>query len=577
MLPGYCTRLAYDAALNGWSLRRSRFLLIAAALLAVAAGAVVTALPALTSFRATSERYEALAPSLKSETDRGVAYFAFGDFSALSSDTLKVSASPWKLATAALALRSVDGKLDRLAEVDLAALYRQFGFHTPKTIGNWPAHLPLPSFETPLGQNVGFGGRAVPPIGATIGNVGCAACHSSVTYDASGNPDTGRVWLGAPNSSINLEAYTQALYAAFSAFGNQPDLLMDAVQRLYPETQWRERVTLRYFIIPQLAKTLAERQASIGRLLPFRASLAGATNGLDSLKSRLGLIPEGKLVPESVFNSVPDLGGRLWRSKFLNSGNYAIPGIDHTQTIHAEDITPEHRRELAAIISYFTVPSMGVTPEVAETSIGHAFDITGWMNEYTPQPFPGRIDRSLLPRGQSVYAQNCASCHGAYGQDNERPHLINFPNWEGEIGTDPQRHKLLGKEVADAVNGSLYGRYIDARTVSTYTAPPLTGLWSSAPYFHNGSVPTLWHLMHPEQRPKRFTVGGHRLDLDKIGIAGVDDGRRGWNPPAGYTPWSIPAEIDTTTFGLGSGGHEAEFAPLGEDDKAALLEYLKLL
>ena len=42
-------------------------------------------------------------------------------------------------------------------------------------------------------------------------------------------------------------------------------------------------------------------------------------------------------------------------------------------------------------------------------------------------------------------------------------------------------------------------------------------------------------------------------------------------------PWSIPAEIDTTAFGLGNGGHEAEFAPLGEDDKAALLEYLKLL
>ena len=122
----------------------------------------MVALPALTSFAATSDRYEALVPSLKSETDRGVAYFAFGDFSALTSDTLKVSASPWKLATAALALSSVDGKLDRLAEVDLAALYRQFGFHTPKTIGNWPSHLPPPSFETPLGQNVGFGGRALP-------------------------------------------------------------------------------------------------------------------------------------------------------------------------------------------------------------------------------------------------------------------------------------------------------------------------------------------------------------------------------------------------------------------------------
>jgi hypothetical protein len=554
-----------------------RSLLFVLAALALLFGIGWLAVPALTSFSATSDRYLALEPSLMTEADRGIAYFAVGDFSALTSETLRVSASPWKLSVAALALKSVDGNLDHLADVDIAALFRRFGFHTPKAIGNWPSHLPPPSFETPIGQNVGFGGRAFLPIGATIGNVGCPACHSSVMYDESGNPDTSRIWLGAPNGSINLEAYTVALYEAFGEFGKQPDVLMEAVARLYPDTGWREKLTLRHFIIPELRKTFAEREASIGRLLPFRASLAGATNGLDSLKSRLGLIPDGKLVTESTFNSIPDLGGLLWRTKFLNSGNYAIPGHDHTRSMQSADITPEHRRGLAAIISYFTVPSMGVTPEVAETSIGHAFEITTWMEHYAPQPFPGRIDRSLLPRGQAVYAQACASCHGSYTPNLEQPHIVSFPNWEGDIGTDPQRHRLLDKVVADAVNASLYGRYIDARTVSTYTAPPLTGLWSSAPYFHNGSVPTLWHFMHPGERPTRFTVGGHRLDLDKVGIAGIDDGKGGWNPPPRYTPWSIPVEVDTTAFGLGNGGHEAELTNLTEADKTALLEYLKLL
>ena len=75
----------------------------------------------------------------------------------------------------------------------------------------------------------------------------------------------------------------------------------------------------------------------------------------------------------------------------------------------------------------------------------------------------------------------------------------------------------------------------------------------------------------------RFTVGGHRLDLGKVGIAGVDDGKGGWNPPPDCRPWSIPAEVDTTAFGLGNGGHEAEFESLTDADKAALLEYLKLL
>ncbi|NCT12302.1 MAG: hypothetical protein GW767_06070, partial [Rhodobacterales bacterium] len=86
---------------------------------------------------------------------------------------------------------------------------------------------------------------------------------------------------------------------------------------------------------------------------------------------------------------------------------------------------------------------------------------------------------------------------------------------------------------------------------------------------HNGSVPTLWHLMRPAARPARFMVGGHRLDLARVGIDLA--------PPTDYQPWSIPAEVDTTAFGLSNSGHEVGFAGLGEAEKDALLDYLKLL
>ena len=71
------------------------------------------------------------------------------------------------------------------------------------------------------------------------------------------------------------------------------------------------------------------------------------------------------MLTHSVFNSVPDLGGRLWRTKLLNSGTYAIPGVDHDMPIYRRDIDDAHRRALAAIVTYFTVPSMGVTSEAA--------------------------------------------------------------------------------------------------------------------------------------------------------------------------------------------------------------------
>ena len=271
--------------------------------------------------------------------------------------------------------------------------------------------MPPPSFETPLGQNVGFGGSIA---AGRRDDRQCRLCGLPLQRHVRCIRQSryGRVWLGAPNGSINLEAYTSALFAAFSAFGNQPDLLMNAVQRLYPDTHWRERLTLRYFVIPQLQKPLPNARPN-GRLLPFRASLAGATNGLDSLKYRLGLIPEGTVLTRASSIPCPTSAGGFGAPN-SNSGNYAIPGIDHNMTIHRQDIDDAHRRSLAGIISYFTVPSMGVTPEVAETSIEPAFG-SRLDERIQAAAFPGPSTGRCC-RGAAVFAGNCASCHGTYGQ-----------------------------------------------------------------------------------------------------------------------------------------------------------------
>ena len=523
--------------------------------------------PGAQDISARSGTFLALEPALATPAERGVAQFAFGDWDALTSDAMRVTASPWKLTTAALALQEARGDAEAAARVDLGALFRRWGFHSPETLANWPDGLPAPRMTTPLGQNTGTGANLWPPIAATIGNMGCAACHSGVTYDAAGRPDPSRVWLGGSNSSINLEGYTQAIFTALRDHGEDP-ALMETLAALYPETGWRERLTLRAFILPELNRVVAERDAAYGRLMPFRASMAGATNGLDSLKSRLGLIPEGEVLTESIFNSVPDLGDRVWRTKLLNSGSYAVEGTEHDREMQAGDITDAHLDGLAPIVAYFTVPAMGVSAEVAEGSIPAARDVLAWMEDYEPQPFPGEIEAALAEEGRAIYAEACAACHGSY-TGAERPQLTGFPNWEGDVGTDPARAELLTQEVADAVNGGPFGQYIAARTVSGYTAPPLAGLWSSAPYLHNGSVPTLWHLMRPETRPARFDVGGHMVDLERVGIE--------LDPPEGYVPWSEPVELDTTLFGLGNGGHEIGFEGLNEAQKDALLEFLKRL
>ena len=56
---------------------------------------------------------------------------------------------------------------------------------------------------------------------------------------------------------------------------------------------------------------------------------------------------------------------------------------------------------------------------------------------------------------------------------------------------------------------------------SGYAATPLTGVWANYPYLHNGSVPTLYHLLGPaSQRPRIFSVKAAR---DSIPSASASD------------------------------------------------------
>ena len=96
-----------------------------------------------------------------------------------------------------------------------------------------------------------------------------------------------------------------------------------------------------------------------------------------------------------------------------------------------------------------------------------------------------------------------------------------------------------------------------------YAARPLYGIWAAAPYLHNGSVPTLYHLLlPPEQRPKTFALGGREYDPVRLGFA------------AETACSQQDCVVDTTRTGDGNGGH-LWGTDLAEPDRMALLEYLK--
>ena len=52
-----------------------------------------------------------------------------------------------------------------------------------------------------------------------------------------------------------------------------------------------------------------------------------------------------------------------------------------------------------------------------------------------------------------------------------------------------------------------------------YKARPLNGIWATAPFLHNGSVPTLYDLLSPlEKRPSFVQLGSQQFDPAHVGI-----------------------------------------------------------
>jgi hypothetical protein len=105
---------------------------------------------------------------------------------------------------------------------------------------------------------------------------------------------------------------------------------------------------------------------------------------------------------------------------------------------------------------------------------------------------------------------------------------------------------------------------LDSRpSYGPYAARPLYGIWAAAPYLHNGSVPTLYDLLlPPDQRPKRFTLGGREYDPVRLGFV-VETACS-----------QQDCVVDATRTGDGNEGH-LWGTDLAEPDRRALLEYLK--
>ena len=540
---------------------------------------------ALGSMRGSSRDLRAAQRSSAREAPLGEARMLFDDFGTLDTYALNTVAAPWKLYSSALLLSAAPELHLPVERSSLKPVLEHYGFVFPDSIGNWdPALGPQPRFaDAPVGSTRGLIHGLVPGLGLEVRNTGCATCHSALVPDATGMP--GHVaWLGLPSGSIDLEAYSSAIYAGLKLGMRDEKALYATMCRLYPEMSWGERFTYRHFILPRLRRELPRIVSARDRALSFHNGGPGLTNGVAALKLQLGLISRLDYAPlEMAFTSIPDLADRSFRSSVLCDGTYTLHGDERFHAVTRDQATPQQEARLADIIAFFTLGTSGNDPATAERMIPRMREVLRWLATYRPPPFPGPVDTVLAARGRDVFARHCSGCHGRYDEGLDRPRLIEYPNRlvpQAIIETDSVRWTAVDDRVLAWQRSNPHHpfvRHIDAARTGGYVAPILTGVWATAPYLHNGSVPTLWHLLHPAERPARFEVGGHRLDYTRMGIALEPSADGLWRYPAGYTPWSESEIYDTSQRGRSNRGHERPLRGLTEDDKTAVLEYLKCL
>jgi mono/diheme cytochrome c family protein len=197
-----------------------------------------------------------------------------------------------------------------------------------------------------------------------------------------------------------------------------------------------------------------------------------------------------------------------------------------------------------------------------------------FFGAFAPPAAPAQ-DAALVANGRAVFeAAKCGSCHhpedigldqvvtydkGPTGVERYPGDDPAFPN--GSIRTDILHRVLIDDSVGpdagtapgdagvDNGYGDLIAFMIEHRLsvmpTDGYRTSDLRGLWATAPYLHNGSVPTLEDLLKKaSDRPPTWMRGSFAFD--------------------------------TTQIGNSNAGHEFG-ANLSDADKASLVAYLRSL
>jgi mono/diheme cytochrome c family protein len=215
------------------------------------------------------------------------------------------------------------------------------------------------------------------------------------------------------------------------------------------------------------------------------------------------------------------------------------------------------------------------TVEEAQAEDAKFPDLMAWMRTIEAPKYPFPIDAALAQTGAAVFAKTCSRCHGTYAataaESDTYPNLLVDLDY---IGTDRAMIESYEQQPQFLTwyNQSWYATGPNKANLTAmhgYIAPPLDGIWATAPYLHNGSVPSLATMLDSSKRPAFWSrsFATEIADYDAVAV--------GWKYQV-KTSQDDSVTYDTTKWSYSNSGHIFGDS-LTDDERAAVIEYLKTL
>lgn len=461
-------------------------------------------------------------------------------------------------------------------------------------------------------------GRDMTRIGLT-----CAACHTGrMTYKGAA------ILIDGGGAMIDVNAVRKAAAVSLFLTRYMPfrfDRFADRVLGPHARPEAKDALRAKLEAVLNGVKRVRKLDASIAdRSVTEGIGRLDALNRIGNQVFGLGLNTDANYAPTSAPVRYPHLWDASWFDWVQYNSSIEQPMVRNAGEAlgvgAAVDLTSTPKPTLRSALNIASLYGIEAALSGGQPTQGTGF--TGLRSPRWPEQFLPPIDRVRAQRGAVLYKGLCQGCHlPPVGSDAffdakywsaSSPHTLILPViGYDRLGTDPaQAEDMANRKVAVpaalGLTSDEFGfalgqlvektvtQWYDGQTPSldaaqrnmmngdrpngiraplAYRVRPLDGIWATAPYLHNGSVPTLYSLLQPAaERPKRFTIGNREFDPVNVGLR--------TNELAGGT------EIDTSVRGERNTGHEFDDAPgrpgvigrkLSEGERRDLVEYLKTL